>query len=474
MIYKGFEAVIGLEVHVELKTATKAFCACSTAFGAPPNTAVCPVCMGLPGALPVLNARAVELTMRAGLATACRVAPYTRFDRKNYSYPDLPKGYQISQQEYPLCTDGHLMIAINGVKKRIGITRIHLEEDAGKLLHEDGRTLVDHNRCGVPLAEIVSAPDLRSADEAKAYLQTLRTVLRFAGVSDCRMQEGALRCDVNLSVRRVGCAALGTRTEMKNLNSFRFVARAIEHEFRRQVDLLLSGGTVVQETRRYDPDTDNTYAMRTKESAADYRFFPEPDLLPLAIREDEIAALAADMPVMPPERCARYQHAWGVPAADAEILSSDRALADYFEAAAAATPYPRIAASLLVTEGLRATGAEDFATPAAPCHLAELATLLGDEQINSSTAKKLAGELFASDFSPRAAVTARGLLQINDEVALAATVAEAIAENPRALADYRAGKRAARAALVGAAMAKTRGRANPRLLSELLDRALEE
>lgn len=473
MIYKGFEAVIGLEVHVELKTATKAFCACSTAFGAPPNTQVCPVCMGLAGALPVLNARAVELTMRAGLATHCRIADYTRFDRKNYYYPDLPKGYQISQQEFPLCTGGYLNITVNGAEKRIGITRIHLEEDAGKLLHEGDKTLVDSNRCGVPLAEIVSEPDLRSADEAREYLQTLRTVLRFAGVSDCRMQEGALRCDVNLSVRPVGQTALGTRTEMKNLNSFRFVSRAIEHEFKRQVELVLAGERVVQETRRYDPDADRTYPMREKEGKADYRFFPEPDLLPLAISEGEVAALAAAIPAMPHARRARYKKEWEISEADAAILSSDLALATYFEKAAEATPYPRIAASLLVTEGLRVAAAEDFATPADALHLAELATLLGEEQINSSTAKKLTGELFAADFSPRAAVAARGLAQINDPAALAAVIGEALAENPRALADFKNGKRAARAALVGAAMAKTSGRANPRLLSDLLDKALE-
>ena len=474
MIYKGFEAVIGLEVHVELKTATKAFCACSTAFGAPPNTAVCPVCLGLPGALPVLNSRAVELTVRAGLATHCRIASRTAFDRKNYFYPDLPKGYQITQQALPLCTGGYLDITANGVEKRIGITRIHLEEDAGKLIHEGELSLLDCNRCGVPLAEIVSEPDLRSADEAKAYLTALRTALRYAGVSDCRMQEGALRCDVNLSVRRVGDTALGTRTEIKNLNSFRFVGRAIECECKRQVDLLLSGGRVVQETRRYDAEKDGTFSMREKEGAADYRYFPEPDLMPLAIGADEVAAIAAALPPMPSERRARYMAEWGIAAADADILTADRALADYFEAVAVATPHKKIAASLLLSEGLRAVSAEDFATPADAAHLAELATLLGDEQINSSTAKKLAGELFAADFSPRAVINARGLWQENDPDTLAATVREVLAENPRALADYRAGKRNARTALLGAAMAKTRGRANPRILASLLDKALEE
>lgn len=473
MRYQGFEAVIGLEVHVELKTATKAFCACSTAFGAPPNTAVCPVCLGLPGALPVLNARAVELTVRAGLATHCQIASYTAFDRKNYFYPDLPKGYQITQQEHPLCTGGYLDIAVNGVEKRIGITRIHLEEDAGKLLHGEECSLLDCNRCGVPLAEIVSAPELSSADEAKAYLTVLRTALRFAGVSDCRMQEGALRCDVNLSVRREGDTALGTRTEIKNLNSFRFVGRAIECEFKRQVELLLSGGCVVQETRRYDAERDDTFSMREKEGAADYRYFPEPDLLPLAIGADEVAAIAAALPQSPTVRLTRYVNEWGIAVADAEILCSDRALADYFEAAAEATPHKKIVAGLLLSEGLRVASAEDFATPADPLHLAELAALFGDEQINSSTVKKLAGELFTADFSPRCVINERGLWQINDPTLLADTVREALAENPRALADLRKGKSNARTALLGAAMAKTRGRANPRILSTLLDEALK-
>ncbi|MBR7181184.1 MAG: Asp-tRNA(Asn)/Glu-tRNA(Gln) amidotransferase subunit GatB [Clostridia bacterium] len=474
MIYRGYEAVIGLEVHVELDTASKVFCACSTRFGAEPNTQICPVCTGQPGALPTVNRRAVELTVKAGLATHCTVAERSSFDRKNYFYPDLPKGYQITQFRQPLCRGGYLDISVDGVEKRIGITRIHLEEDAGKLIHEGNESLLDLNRCGVPLAEIVTEPDLRSAAEAKEYLQKLRTVLRFVGVSECRMQEGGLRCDVNLSVRPVGADWLSTRTEMKNLNSFRFVARAIEHEFRRQVDLVLEGGEVVQETRRYDPDTDKTYPMRGKQETADYRYFPEPDLPDLLIAEGQVQALAATLPELPDSRACRYVTAFEISPADAALLSSDRALAEFFEGAANASRYPRNVVNLLTSVGLAQLPSEGFATPASPAHLAELADALGDGVINSSTAKKLAERLFAADLSPSEVIAREGLAQLTDAALLTALVREAIAENPRALAAYRAGKQAAAATIVGAVMAKTKGRAEPRLLSDIVTRLLEE
>lgn len=474
MIYRGYEAVIGLEVHVELDTVSKVFCACSTRFGAEPNTQICPVCTGQPGALPTVNRRAVELTVKTGLATHCAVAERSSFDRKNYFYPDLPKGYQITQFRQPLCSGGYLDISVDGVEKRIGITRIHLEEDAGKLIHEGNETLLDLNRCGVPLAEIVTEPDLRSAAEAKEYLQKLRTVLRFIGASECRMQEGGLRCDVNLSVRPVGADWLSTRTEMKNLNSFRFVARAIEHEFRRQVDLVLEGGEVVQETRRYDPATDKTYPMRGKQGTADYRYFPEPDLPDLLITAQQTQALAATLPELPDSRACRYVTAYEISAADAALLSSDRSLAEFFEGAANATRYPRNVANLLTSVGLAQLPGEGFVTPASPAHLGELADALGDGVINSSTAKKLAERLFAADLSPREVIEREALAQIADPALLTRLVREALAENPRALADYKAGKRAAAATVVGAVMAKTKGRAEPRLLSAIVARILEE
>ena len=323
--YKGYEMVIGLEVHVELKTATKIFCSCPTTFGAAPNTQCCPVCMGFPGTLPVLNKKVVEYAVKAGLATNCKIANYSKEDRKNYFYPDLPKAYQISQYDLPLCEHGWLDIETEAGSKRIGITRIHIEEDAGKLVHDDVHgTMIDCNRCGVPLIEIVSEPDIRSAEEAKAYLQKLRAIILYTGISDCKMEEGSLRCDVNLSVRKVGAEAFGTRTEMKNLNSFQFIVKAIEYEYKRQVDAIEAGETVVQETRRFDTATGKTNTMRTKEDADDYRYFPDPDLPPIEMSDERIAAFAAEIPELPDARKARYIEKYGLTPYDGEILTSDR------------------------------------------------------------------------------------------------------------------------------------------------------
>ncbi len=470
-----YEAVIGLEVHVELATKTKVFCACKTDFGAPPNTQCCPVCLGLPGTLPTLNETAVRYAALAGLATNCRVAHVSYHDRKNYFYPDLPKAYQISQNDRPLCEGGFLEIDTAEGKKPIGITRIHLEEDAGKLIHDrEGGTHIDFNRCGVPLIEIVSEPDLRTADEAKAYLKKLRSVMRDLGISDCRMNEGSMRCDVNLSVRRVGETALGTRTEMKNLNSFAFVGKAIESEFARQVGILESCGTVEQETLRFDPATGKVRPMRKKENANDYRYFREPDLLPIVLDAETLANLRASLPELADARRARYVEKMGLAEPDAAILAADRALSSYFEAAAQSTDHPVVLSHLMLAELLRLCDAEEFSCPIAPAHLGALATLVGDGVINYATAKKLVAELFQSDSDPVVLVRERHLEQITDEEMLRALVRDAIANNPRAVADFAAGRRRAAGQIVGTVMAASGGRADASKLAMIVEEILGE
>ncbi|MBE6555604.1 MAG: Asp-tRNA(Asn)/Glu-tRNA(Gln) amidotransferase subunit GatB [Ruminococcaceae bacterium] len=467
--------VIGLEVHVELKTKTKIFCSCPTTFGAEPNTQCCPVCMGYPGTLPVLNRKVVEYAVKAGLATNCTIARYSKEDRKNYFYPDLPKAYQISQYDLPLCEHGHLDIETEEGSKRIGITRIHIEEDAGKLVHDDKHgTMIDCNRCGVPLIEIVSEPDIRSAEEAKAYLQKLRAIILYTGVSDCKMQEGSLRCDVNLSVRRAGEEKFGTRTEMKNLNSFQFIVKAIEYEYKRQVDAIEAGEVIVQETRRFDPATGKTYTMRSKENANDYRYFPDPDLPPIELSDAAIGKLNAEIPELPDARKKAYMEKYGLTAYDGEVLTSDKAMADFFEAAAASTAYPKLAANLLISEFMRLIESESFTCPVSAAHLGELATLVGDDVINSSTAKKLIKEMFDTDASPRAIVEQRGLAQINDVELLGRLVSEAVAANPKSVADYKRGKLAAAKAIVGGVMSKTAGKGNPVIINRLLEEELKK
>ena len=474
-LYKGYEMVIGLEVHVELKTKTKIFCSCPTTFGAEPNTQCCPVCMGYPGTLPVLNKKVVEYAVKAGLATNCKIANYSKEDRKNYFYPDLPKAYQISQYDLPLCEHGWLDVETEEGAKRIGITRIHIEEDAGKLVHDDKHgTMIDCNRCGVPLIEIVSEPDIRSAEEAKAYLQKLRAIILYTGVSDCKMQEGSLRCDVNLSVRKAGEEKFGTRTEMKNLNSFQFIVKAIEYEYKRQVDAIEAGEAIVQETRRFDPATGKTYTMRSKENANDYRYFPDPDLPPIELTDTAIKALGDEIPELPDARKKAYMEKYGLTAYDGEVLTSDKAMADYFEAAAATTKHPKLAANLLISEFMRLVESESFTCPVSAAHLGELATLVGDDVINSSTAKKLIKELFETDASPKALVEERGLAQINDEVLLGKLVAEAVAANPKAVADVKRGKPAAAKSIVGVVMGKTAGKGNPVIINRLLEEELKK
>lgn len=473
MMYKGYEMVVGLEVHVELKTQTKIFCSCKTTFGAPPNTNVCPVCLGMPGALPVLNRRVVEYAAKAGLALSCTIARRSHMDRKNYFYPDLPKGYQISQYDEPLCTGGHVDIETENGQKRIGITRIHIEEDAGKLIHDERGTAIDCNRCGVPLIEIVSEPDIRASAEADAYLRKLRTTLRYAGVSDCRMNEGAMRCDVNLSVRRPG-EPLGTRTEMKNINSFQFVQKAIEYEYRRQVDTLERGEKICQETRRFDPSDGKTYLLRRKENADDYRYFPEPDIPAFVLSDDEIQSLAGTLPMLPEEREAMYRKRFGLTKTDSALILWEPVTAAYFEECAEKTAYPKLCANLFITEVLRHWSQENEEYPIAPLRLAQVATLLGQERINSSVAKKLIERLLESDLDPESYVKEQALEQIRDVGTLEAIVRAVLAKETKTVDSYKKGKTAALQALVGKAMGQTGGRADPVLVRELTEKLLRE
>ena len=470
----GYEMVIGLEVHVELKTKTKIFCGCSTAFGAAPNTQCCPVCMGYPGSLPVLNREVVHFAVLAGLATGCTIAEYSKQDRKNYFYPDLPKAYQISQYDLPLCVGGHLMIETEAGEKRIGITRIHIEEDAGKLVHDPEQgTLIDCNRCGVPLIEIVSEPDIRTPQEAAAYLQKLRAVIAYTGVSDCKMQEGSLRCDVNLSIRKKG-QPFGTRTEMKNLNSFQSVQKAIEAEYRRQVEVVKKGEEIVQETRRFDQATGKTLSMRRKENAYDYRYFPDPDLAPIVLSAAQVEAWRGELPVLPDERKAAYMADYGLTAYAAEQIVSTKYLADYFESAAAGCGAVKTLANLMITEVFRLLEGEDARIPIAPAHLARLAEMTEEGIINGGTAKKAIDALWQADEEPEAYVTRMGLKQISDEAILRGYVARAIEEHPDMLASFRKGKLTIKNALIGAAMGLSGGKANPVMIQRLMDEALSE
>ena len=469
----GYEMVIGIEVHVELKTKTKIFCSCSTAFGAAPNTQCCPVCMGYPGTLPVLNRQVVHYAVLAGLATDCTIARYSKQDRKNYFYPDLPKAYQISQYDLPLCVDGHLTIETEAGEKRVGITRIHIEEDAGKLVHDPEKgTLIDCNRCGVPLIEIVSEPDIRTPQEAVAYLQKLRAVIAYTGVSDCRMQEGSLRCDVNLSIHKPG-DPFGTRTEMKNLNSFVSVQRAIEEEYRRQVEAVKKGETIVQETRRFDQNTGKTSSMRRKENANDYRYFPDPDLAPIVLGDEMVKQWGAELPQLPDARKAAYMADYGLSSYAAEQLVSGKYLADYFEAAAQGCKAVKTLGNLMISEVFRLMEGEDALIPIAPGHLAKIAELADSGVINSGAAKKTIAALWAQDEEPEVYIDRMHLRQLNDEEKLAAFVAQALAEHPDMVEGYRKGKVTLKKALMGAAMGLSGGMANPVLLQRLVDRALD-
>jgi aspartyl-tRNA(Asn)/glutamyl-tRNA(Gln) amidotransferase subunit B len=477
----GWEIVVGLEVHAQLLTRTKMFCGCPTAFGAAPNTQTCPVCQGMPGTLPVVNRRAIELGIRTALALDCRVNAGCRFARKHYFYPDMPKNFQISQYEEPLAEDGRLEIEVDGASRPIGIQRLHLEEDVGKLLHEGtletaAASLVDFNRAGVPLMEIVSRPDLRSPEEAAAYLRALRAILVHLGVCDGNMEEGSLRCDVNVSVRRAGADALGTKIEIKNLNSFKSVQAATAHEAERQAAALVAGTPLVQETRLWEAERGYTRAMRSKEYAHDYRYFPEPDLVPLRIGPEWIATIRAGLPELPRQRRARFAAAYGLPPYDAEVLTQSRALADYFETAVRAFPQPKIVSNWVMSELLRLVPGDDeralAAAPVTPPRLAGLLRLVEDGTISGKIAKDVFEKMFRSGEEAATIVAREGLRQVADEGALAAIVERVIADNPRIVEDFRRGKTAAAQALVGQVMKATGGRANPALAKRLVEEKL--
>ncbi len=471
---KDYEMVIGLEVHCELGTKTKIFCGCPTTFGAEPNTQCCPVCMGMPGTLPVLNEQVVEYAIKAGMATNCTIAGYSKQDRKNYFYPDLPKAYQISQYDLPLCENGWLEIENENGTKRIGITRIHIEEDAGKLVHNDRYgTMVDCNRCGVPLIEIVSEPDIRSAQEAVAYFKKLRAVILYTGISDCKMQEGSMRCDVNLSVRKKGTDKFGTRTEMKNLNSFTFIQKAIEYEYKRQVEEIENGGVIIQETRRYDQASGKTFSMRKKEDANDYRYFPDPDLAPIVMPESRLNELKASIPTLPDERKKVYVEKYGLTAYDAELITSDMTTADYFEDAVLNTKYPKILANIIISEIMKLYDADEGMMLIEPLHLSQIADMQGCGEINSSVAKKVVKALWDKDEDACEYVKKNDLGQINDENLLYSIIGDAIAKNPKSVEDYKKGKVAAAKAIMGQVMSATKGRGNPILIEKLLNEALE-
>lgn len=474
---KEYETVIGLEVHVELATRTKIFCGCSTAFGGRPNSHTCPVCTGMPGSLPVLNKKVLEHAVAVGLATNCEITRYCKFDRKNYFYPDNPQNYQISQLYLPICRNGYVEIETEGGVKRVGIHEIHMEEDAGKLIHDEWEdcSLVDYNRSGVPLIEIVSEPDMRSAQEVIAYLEKLRLIIQYLGASDCKLQEGSMRADVNLSVREAGSKEFGTRTEMKNLNSFRSIARAIEGERNRQIDLLEAGEAVVQETRRWDDAKEISYAMRSKEDAQDYRYFPDPDLTPVCISEEFLEEIRSRQPEFPTEKRKRYREEFDIPDYDIDIITASKRMADIFEETVALGAQPKKVSNWLMVETLRLLKEKELDPEDirfSPEHLAGLIALTESRAVNSTVAKEIFEVMFEEDIDPERYAEEKGLKMVSDEGALKKTVEEVIAANPQSVEDYRNGKEKAIGFLVGQTMKAMKGKADPaavnRLLKELL------
>ena len=478
-----YEAVIGLEIHCELKTKTKIFCGCATGFGAEQNTHVCPVCLGLPGVLPTVNKRVVEFGIKAGLATNCTINKYSKFDRKNYYYPDLPKNWQTSQYDLPIAEHGWVDIDVDGEKKRIRLTRIHMEEDAGKLVHS-GTTIkdsatsnVDYNRTGVPLLEIVSEPDLRSAEEARAYMEKIKAIMEYIDVSNCRMEEGNLRADINVSLRPVGTKELGTRTEMKNINSFKNLEDAINYEIERQEEVLEDGGHVVQETRTFDPARGITLSMRSKENAHDYRYMPEPDLPPIVTSEETIEKYRSELPELPDARCARLEKEYGLSDYDAGIITSSRAMAEYFDAVVATGADPKLAANWIMgdlAKNLNEDGIDITKSPVSAERLGKMIGLIMKDTISGKIAKKVFKEMWTNEDEPEKIVKDKGLVQITDTGAIEAAVDAAIAANPKVVEEYKGGKKKTIGALVGQVMKATRGKANPQMVNKMLAEKLAD
>lgn len=476
---KQYETVIGLEVHVELATNTKIFCSCSTEFGGAPNTHTCPVCTGMPGSLPVLNKQVVEYAMAVGLATNCSITQYCRFDRKNYFYPDNPQNYQISQLYLPICRNGGIEIETEAGKKVVGIHEIHMEEDAGKLIHDEWEdcSLVDYNRSGVPLIEIVSEPDMRSADEVIVYLEKLRLIIQYLGASDCKLNEGSMRADVNLSIREVGTTEFGTRTEMKNLNSFKAIARAIEGERARQIELLEEGKKVIQETRRWDDNKESSYAMRSKEDAQDYRYFPDPDLVSLVINDEWIKEIREKQPELRDEKMERYAKEYDIPEYDISILTGSKHMADIFEETVAICNNPKKASNWLMVETMRLLKEHDMETEDikfSPVNLAKLINLAEAKAINSTVAKEVFEKVFAEDIDPDQYVEENGLKTVNDEGALRSTIEKIVEDNPQSVDDYKNGKKKAIGFLVGQTMKEMKGKADPGMVNQILMEILDQ
>ncbi len=475
----NYQMVVGLEVHVELSTKSKIFCSCTTEFGGEPNTHVCPVCSGMPGVLPVLNKKVVDFAIRAGLATNCEITRYNKFDRKNYFYPDLPKAYQVSQLYLPICRNGKVEIDVNGEKKYIGIHEIHMEEDAGKLVHDpwDDCTLVDYNRCGVPLLEIVSEPDFRSADEVIAYLTKLRETMMYLGVSDCKMQEGSMRADVNISVMPMGSNKFGTRTEMKNMNSFKAIYKAINYEAKRQIEILESGGVVTQETRRWDDNKDASFAMRSKENAQDYRYFPEPDLLPIEISDEWIQNTVDNMPELPEAKRARYMSEFGLSEYDASVITAERQVAYIFEDATKICGKPKEVCNYVMGELMRlmsetGTLAEELEMD--PAKIAQIIELVAEGKINRTAAKEVFEAVFKENVEPAKYIEEHDLAMVDNSDEVESIITQVINDNPKSIEDLKAGKAKARGFLVGQTMKALKGKANPQTVNKILDEKLAE
>ena len=474
-----YEAVIGLEVHAQLQTNTKIFCGCETKFGEDANTRTCPVCIGMPGVLPVLNKKAVEFIVKTGLATHCTISSYSRFARKNYFYPDLPKGYQISQYELPVCERGYVEIVVDGKIKRIGLTRIHLEEDAGKNLHqpEGGASLVDLNRAGTPLMEIVSEPDIRTPEEASEYLKKLRAILRYIEVSDADMEKGNFRCDANVSIRPVGAKEFGTRAEVKNVNSFKFVQKALEYEIKRQAQVLDDGGKVIQETRLFDSTKGVTFSMRSKEEAHDYRYFPEPDLVPIVVSRETVETIGKTIPELPDARRERFAKDYGLPEYDADMLTQSRAMAAYFEETAKLSGQPKVASNWIMGELMRLLNAEAREIedcPIKPDRLARMIKMIDDGVISTKIAKTVFEEMYKTGKDAEMVVKEQGLVQVSDAGAIETIIDEVIKANPAQAADYKAGKEKLFGFFVGQVMKASKGKANPELVNQLLKKKLNE